>query len=736
MRQRPAACLALFLFLILSFLPAKVLYEPLQVEESCEVQVLGQVSWQIQKEGRTQIYLRTCQVRNEKVSFEEEKLLVYLAEPAEYAVGTDLSLSGIIYPIEEPTNPGQFDSKLYYQGKGIAYTVYAEYVQVQGVHPAPIRNGLLHIRKKIGQVYEQVLGTGDCELLKAMVLGEKEGLDADIKTLYQKSGISHLLAISGLHVSLVGLGVYRFWRRRTGSYAGAGIPSILFLCAYGWMTGASVSTVRAVAMCMLMILADLIGRTYDMLTAVGVAALLLMCTNPLSVRQSGFLLSFGAVLAIALIQPLWTLYRPQMGKTGQSLSVSLSVLIVTFPLLLRSFGEYSLYSTILNLIAIPLMTILMVCGILCGLGGCVWIPIARLLAVPCQLILALYEWMGKVCLKLPKAVLFLGSPSGWKVCLYYAALAAVLAVLYREKRRKKYWRKQVPFAASRGRLCGCIALMFTMVCVLCLRVHTGLSVTMLDVGQGDAVFFRSPSGTTFLYDGGSSSEKKVGEYCLLPFLRSEGTLRIDYILISHMDEDHTSGLLELIKESREDWGIQIGHAVLPDLLMKDEAYQEMEAMLAEAKIPILYMVQGDRLAEEGFSLTCLWPERGAVLSDRNELSLTLLLDYGEFQMLFTGDIGSAAESQLVSSGVLKDIEVLKVAHHGSRYSSSQAFLNILRPEVSLISCSATNRYGHPGEETLKRLLGAGSRVYITKDCGAIRVWTDGEVVKVSKYRNP
>ncbi|MBR5509505.1 MAG: DNA internalization-related competence protein ComEC/Rec2 [Lachnospiraceae bacterium] len=735
MRQRPVACLALLIFLILRLLPDRVFYKPCQVEKSCEVQVTGCVDWQIQKDGKTQIYLKTCQVWNEEISFEEEKLLVYLAEPAVYTAGTDLSLSGIIYPIEEPTNPGQFHSKLYYQGKGITCTMYATHTKILGEHPAPIRQCLLDLRTQISEVLASVLPEQYSEILRAMILGEKESLDTEIKEFYQNSGISHLLSISGLHISMIGVTLYRILRRITGSYALSGIPASLFLCAYGWMTGASVSAVRAIVMCMITILADLVGRTYDMLTAVGVAALVLMLTNPLCVCQSGFLLSFGAVTGIALLQPIWTLYCKNMSSRLQSLSVSLSVLTITFPMLLRFFYEYPLYSAFLNLLAIPLMSVLMACGILCGLTGLVSIPAARILGIPCCLILKIYEKTGKVSMSLPGSLLATGSPSMWKVVCYYTVLAAALLILYREKKRKKYWRKKSPFIPDKKRLLICLGMLMLSASVLCVRVYTGVQITMLDVGQGDAVFFRSPSGTTFLYDGGSSNEKKVGEYRLLPFLQSEGIRTLDYMMISHMDQDHISGLTELILSSKETGSVRIGHAVLPKLTEKDEAYQEMERLLEEAQIPIIYMSTGDRLEEGEFSLNCLYPQADAYSDDRNDLAMVLLMDYQEFQMLLTGDIGAETENKLVSTGLLQDVEVLKVAHHGSRYSTSGEFLKAVCPEVSLISCSATNRYGHPGAETLQRLEDVDSQIYITKDCGAIQVWTNGKSVQVKNYKD-
>jgi len=733
MRPRPVLCLALLMFWLLTILPAGLFYEPRQIEEKCEVQIIGQVSRRTYKNDKTQLDLTNCQVQSEGVQFHATHLLIYLTDTAEYPVGAVLSLSGTVYPTEEPTNPGQFDSRLYYEGRGISYTVFAERASVLSLHPKPLREGLLQLKERIATVYDEVFKGQESGLLKAMVLGEKSELDADVKELYQRNGISHLLAISGLHISLVGLGLYHFLRKVTGSCALAGVPTVCLIAAYSWMTGASISAVRAAAMCALAVAADLAGRTYDMLTAIGAVGIILMLTEPLCVKQSAFLLSFGAVFAIGLLQPLWRLYWPRQGRLLQSVSMGLSVLAVTFPLLLRFFFEYPLYSTVLNLLVIPLMSVLMIMGILCGLLGLVWLPGARLAGIPCTLILRLYEGLGKGCLKLPGAVLSVGKPQLWKVIFYYLVFIAAVFLLYREKQRKKYWRAKEPFRPRRKLLVCCATSLGLAACLLCLRVHTGMTVTMLDVGQGDGIFFCGPGGTACLYDGGSSNVSKVGSYRILPFLKSEGVKKLDYIMISHMDKDHISGICELLEDSQKPGGFQIGHAVLPALQVKDDAYLEMEALFTEAKIPILYMGAGDKLVGEELSFTCLWPAPDALSDDRNDLSLVLLAEYGEFQMLLTGDIGESTEQKLAASGALEPVEILKTAHHGSRHSSKEAFLSQVQPSVSLISCSATNRYGHPGEETLKRLADAGSRVFITRDCGAVQVWTDGHVVKVRGF---
>lgn len=730
MRQRPIACFSLVLCLFLFLLPAGLFYKPSQITEKCEAQITGEVIRSSIKNEKVQLELKDCKIITSANSFETEKLLIYLKEISQYPIGVSLSLSGTIYPTEEARNPGQFQSKLYYASQGISYTVFAQNAQIIGGKPSKFLNKLATIQNRIAEVYTKVLSEEQSGILRAMVLGEKQALDSEVKELYQKNGISHLLAISGLHISMLGMGLYRFLKKTTSSSLTAGFFSILFLIAYAWMTGASLSAVRAVLMCGLAILADVIGRTYDMLTAVSVAALVLVCTNPLCVKQSAFLLSFGAVLAIALFQPLWKFYFPKIKGMMDSLGVSLSVFILTFPVLLSSFFTYSLYSTFLNLLVIPLMSILMFCAICCGISGLFFLPLAKCCAIPCWIILKIYEYLGNFCLSLPASVLTVGKAAAWKIGIYYALVVAVLFLLYKEKRKAKYWLKKTPFQASKKRLLFSAAMLGFGIFLFCFRFHTGLEITMLDVGQGDSIFLRSPNGSTFLMDAGSSNVSSVGKYRILPYLQSEGIKRLDYLLLSHMDSDHISAVEDLLEE------IEIGHMVLPKLNQKDEAYLEMEQKVQEKNIPIIYMATGDCLTEGAFSIKCLWPDKENNSDDRNELSLVLLAEYKKFQMLFTGDIGKETEEQLANLEILPQIEVLKVAHHGSRHSSCASFVERTAPSLSLISCSATNRYGHPGEETLERLEGVRSKIWITKDRGAIFLKTNGKYVRVSSFLEP
>lgn len=359
MRRRPLACLMLLLFLILQLIPADRMIRSAGIVEKCKGQVTGTVTYRQHQKENMQLTLADCQIESGGSVQHADQLLVTLTDDTEYPVGSVLSLSGTVYPIEEKRNPGQFDGKLYYGAKKIAGTVYGENVHILTVHPSPVRESLLQLKKRLSDVYESAADEKTAGLLKSIILGDKSSLDAEIKELYQENGIAHVLAISGLHVSLLGLGLYRLLRRGTGHFLLAGIPTIVLLLAYGYLTGTSVSTVRAVVMCVLFILAEILGRTYDMLTGLALSGLLITVLMPLQLRQSAFYLSFGAVLGIALIAPVWKLYGIWQKKVGQSVGISLAILFVTFPAFLDAFYQYPVYSILLNLLVIPLMTAVM-----------------------------------------------------------------------------------------------------------------------------------------------------------------------------------------------------------------------------------------------------------------------------------------------------------------------------------------------------------------------------------------
>jgi len=271
-----------------------------------------------------------------------------------------------------------------------------------------------------------------------------------------------------------------------------------------------------------------------------------------------------------------------------------------------------------------------------------------------------------------------------------------------------------------------------MILLICYKGQEGLEINMIDVGQGDSIFVRTPENTTYLFDGGSSDIKNVGKYRIVPFLKASGVRTLDYIVVSHLDADHINGIMEIIADDNLFY-IDIKNIVLPKIKEKEQVYISLEDAIKSKGINILYVSAGDEFGDESVAMKCLHPAQNFPYTTRNGYSTTVSLNYKNFDMLFTGDLETDGEDAMIIKKLLKDIDVLKVAHHGSMYSSQQKFLDIIKPEIAIISCGIKNSYGHPHQELINRLKSKKSEIYITTECGEITIKTDGNRVGVESY---
>lgn len=285
-----------------------------------------------------------------------------------------------------------------------------------------------------------------------------------------------------------------------------------------------------------------------------------------------------------------------------------------------------------------------------------------------------------------------------------------------------------------------ILLFLAFFCIADMKEHEKkgeLQITILDVGQGDGIYIKTPVGRHFLIDGGSSDVSKVGTYRLEPYLESQGVGELDYVFLSHGDGDHTSGIEEMLANQK--LGVRIHTIVLPNENVIDDALYALADLASSNGTNVVIMEAGDSITDaKAFSgnlmeLTCIAPSDTYEGEIGNASSMVLDLQYGEFDMLFTGDLEKEGEEMVVESDVLRDYDVLKVGHHGSKNATSEEFLAQVKPEIAVVSAGKDNSYGHPASETLERLEKAGCEVYSTQECGAITIRTDGKNMNVSRY---
>lgn len=644
--------------------------------------------------------------------------------------GSRIEASGTLDTFSHPGNPGQFNEFSYYKSKKINYVMWAKEVRLlpeatgfKGVL-AQINKRLFLLRERLNQVYYRILPEREAGTLSAMVLGEKSGLLTEVKETYQQAGLGHLLAISGLHISIAAMAVYQLVLFLKGSKRFAALLGIASLLFYGALTGFSVSASRAVLMLLLALVAGLCGRSYDRATALAFSGIWILAGQPGQLFQSGFLLSFGAVLGAGVVYPILEgFFLPEnkeksFVKKGkhwlmQAVLFQLSVSLVTTPVILWFYYEIPVYGMVLNIFLVPLMALVTGGGLVAGLVGLVFLPLGRFLVGGVWALLKLYERAAALSLSFPFSVWNPGQPKVWKLLFYGVVLCLLVYGLGKSKMRKKL----LP------------AVLFALLFVLLLHPsgQEGVEVTFLDVGQGDGIFISCKEGISCLIDGGSSSEKEVGKYRLLPFLKYKGKSNPDYIFVTHTDADHINGIRTLVEEGRG------GCLVLAKDLKGSQKAEELASLGEEKGMRIWWMQPGDSLKKGKFRLTCLAPDGIYNGENENAASLVLSLEYGSVSGLFTGDLEKEGEEALLCLP-LSEYDFLKVAHHGSNYSTSSELLEKIKPKVSVISCGENNSYGHPGEELLERLLKSKSRIYQTQEEGAVTVESDGKRMTVKTYK--
>lgn len=712
-----------------------------------------------EKDGTLEVVLKNCET--EDADGETlRSVLCYLNEDSEFpAVGEKIRVFGEGKAADPARNPGVFDHQLYCRAKGISGIIYADGYTGMGGKAHIVSDSLYRIRRQLSGRLKLIALPEDAGILSAVLLGEKEDLDSAVYELYRKNGISHLLAISGLHISIVGLGIWKLFRKGGAGFWISGIFAGGFLIAYGMMVGSGPSVVRAVSMAGLSFLAAAAGRTYDLPTAMCIPALGLLLTHPYLLTQASFQLSFLAVISLVYPGRLFSargetfFTNEKFSAAASAFFVSLSLQMVTAPVVCwHSFG-IPVYGVFLNLLVIPLMTYVVLSGFI-GLGlSFLSVSAGGAMLGGAHYILKLYEVVCNGIGKLPGAELVLGQPEVWKIGCYYGLVVSgaiiyergmKIAEKFHEKKHKSkekseesvlnLWKTRILIDRKHRLVFLCAAWLLAFFFLLPSR-PAGLSVTFLDVGQGDGIVLRFAS-RTILVDCGSSQQKSVGEKVLVPYLRSQGVTYVDLAVMTHGDQDHINGIRYLLEHPES--GIRLGGLMMPKA-GNDEIYGKMAELAKEQEIPVYYAAAGDRIeniAGKGMYMECLSPEGEEKFSDRNEESLVFRVTYDRFSMMLTGDLETGGEENLVGSGVLSPVTVLKAGHHGSATSSGESFLEKLSPEITVLSYGRKNRYGHPAKEVKERLGNIGSEILETGISGAVMIETDGKRMKVRTMLPP
>ena len=694
------------------------------IAEHPEAVICGEVQRCQETENSFSVYLSQVLLASGSEHIPIKNIKVFLKKQEKLLAGMTVQISGKLEETESPGNPGEFDSRQFYACQKIYYLMKNGIVRKKSRTYSAYRQALQDFKEKICSIL-QTAAPEDAGVFEAMLIGEKKELDQDLKLRYQMAGMIHILAISGLHISMLGLGLFQILKLAGGGNFLAGMISLTVMLQYGLLTGGGVSAMRAVGMFLVATGAKILGRSYDLLTALALSAILLILDSPAYLYSSSFLLSFGAVVGLGVTAPVLSSFFTAEHKLINTLLASLAVQITTLPLVLTIYGEVSVAGLLLNLIVLPTVGGVLLSGLGCCVVGFFHMAAASIAAIPGHILLVLYEKMCRCVGKIPLCTWIGGAPKLWQSVLYYILLAGILGMMWCGKKQKPVLRKCITGAGAMIGICGILVLGY--------HPQKNLSVTCLDIGQGDGIVLKLPGGGCYLMDCGSTSKKKTAQYQLLPYLKNQGISSLDGILISHTDADHISGVEELLEMLEKNLStVKVRNLFLPEWKNRNDAWKKLQRTAEKNGIRVWKVSAGKYIKSDKSELRFLAPEKGASGEDVNEDGVVMEIRYGEFRGLLTGDIGENTEKKLLP--VLEDVDFLKVGHHGSRYSTCREFLEKVKPEAAFISCSRTNTYGHPSQETIERLEEAGAKVEYTMKSGALTVYTDGKKMWTEHYR--
>ena len=695
----------------------------------------------------TNIYLKGVEVENGEKSVSVKRIFVNTEKIPNVKIGNIIKVRGKLRQFEEAANKGNFDSRKYYLSLGFYGKIEAGTIEVINSDYSGIRQGLYELRMEIIERLEKLCSDNNGifsiinnknGIIGAIILGDKTDLDSDIKELYSVSGIAHILAISGLHISFIGMAIYRLLRRRFRFLFSAAV-SIPVVLSFGIMSGFGISTIRSIIMFILKIIGEVLGRKYDAITAISLAGLVLLVQNPFVVCNSGFQMSFGAIIAIVLILPIVEEILNTDNKIIKVISANFTISLVMNPILAWNYYELPTFSFLLNIVVVPLMSVVIVSSIAGIFCSCIMFGFGKAVIFPGCGILELYTFLCNVINKSSVASIVVGQPKVTIIIVYYAILLVVLFGL--KNIRTKYTRAEKERniikretglvlekkAKKERRIKGqnvklrlaCIVGFLLLNCLIYYIPNPGFYITFISVGQGDGILIHGDNGTKVMVDGGSTSEKQVAKNCIVPYLKAEGIGTIDYSIITHTDKDHISGILEILENNNSN-RIRIKNLVMPDINMKDDTYNELIEKAKLKKINVLYIKKGDTLSLGKAKIKCIYPETTTTASDKNDYCTVLSVKNKTSKILLTGDISKEIEEK-IKDDIEENYTVLKVAHHGSNYSSSEKFLKKVNPKYSIISVGKNNSYGHPGNETMERLRKQGGEIYRTDEKGGITI---------------
>ena len=676
--------------------------------------IIGTVEDIYDNQNGTKVLIHVNYIDDCKIDKYNENIYIYTGQ--KLVIGDQIKFKNKIQFYDKPHNHGEFDNYSYQTARNIYADSYIDEVSILKKYNTPqyvYKRTIINLRRKYISLANEVFTPKSAGALILMITGCNQYIDRDIKELYQTAGFAHVLSISGLHISIIGLSILNFFRRKKLSYAPSAIFTIVFLMLYNTFSGGHITCERAIISMMFSLTARTLGRNKDSLTGLAVAAFVILTNQPLYIYDVSFLLSFMAGFAIAVINRPVNCLKPSLilahckskwlekavERFVRTIIFSLSVNVFLLPVQLLFFCTFSPYSFIANVLLLVFMPVVISGGMIIPVLYYIFCGV-RILAIPIEAILNLFERVCQIINGFAGAQIASGILTPVKFVMWLICIICFIGM------------------CSEKRITGVndfIPLLLTFVIII--PIHgKALKVSFLYAGQGDCCIILKED-KVIMIDCGSSDNDMLYKNTVKPYLNYMGYEKVDYIFVSHGDKDHVSGINEMVSKNK------CRDSIL--FLPKLDDYGKMNASLEnkddeEHFKKIEYLIEGDEITVDDIKITVLSPNEDNNSETDNESSMVLYVTCDRLDMLFMGDLGLDYEKNVISAAQNKNlgkIDIIKIGHHGSRFSTGDELLDYFEPDTAVLSSGIHNMYNHPSPVVLEKLKNKCIDLKITKESG-------------------